>query len=119
MSSVKPEQDPLQSFALLPKDVEKRLRGLLHVHQVQAGEAIFFQGEPPDAIYLIASGRVKIVRSTPEGCENILCLRGSGEYFCPVPVLDRVWHNGCHPVCDQPPGILPALLGQPGLAVVC
>lgn len=89
MSPAKRDPDPLHSFALLPKDVEVRLRGLLHVRTFQAGEAIFLQDEPPEAIYLIASGRVKIVRITPEGYENILCMRGPGDYFCPVPLLDR------------------------------
>jgi len=89
MSSAKRDQDLLHSFALLPKEVETRLRGLLRVRTFQAGEAIFLQGEPPEAIYLVASGRVKIVRVTPEGYENILCIRGPGEYFCPVPLLDK------------------------------
>lgn len=83
------DHDPLHSFARLPQEVEKRLRSLLRVRTFQAGEAIYLQGEPPEAIYLVASGRVKIVRVTPEGYENILCLRGPGEYFCPVPLLDQ------------------------------
>jgi len=89
MPPAKRDPDPLHSFALLPKDVEARLRGLLRVRTFQAGEAIFLQDEPPEAIYLVASGRVKITRSTPEGYENILCMRGPGDYFCPVPLLDR------------------------------
>lgn len=89
MSPVRSGQDPLHSFALLPKEVETRLRSLLRERTFQAGEAIFLQGEPPEAIYLIASGRVKIVRETPEGYLSILCMRGPGEYFCPVPLLDN------------------------------
>jgi CRP/FNR family transcriptional regulator len=75
-------------FDHLPPDVQTRLRGLLHTRTFKAGEQLFAQGEPGSAIYLLVTGRVKIVRVTPEGHESILCMRGPGEYFCPVPVLD-------------------------------
>jgi CRP/FNR family transcriptional regulator len=32
--------------------------------------------------------RVKITRVTEEGNENVLCVRGSGALFCPLPFLD-------------------------------
>ncbi len=83
------KKDPLHSFAHLSPEVETRLRNMLQVQTFAAGEAIFLQGESPEAIYLIASGRVKIVRVTPEGYESILCVRGPGDYFCPVPLLDE------------------------------
>lgn len=75
-------------FDHLPPDAQTRLRGLLHTRTFKAGEQLFAQGEPGSAIYLVVSGRVKIVRVTPEGHESILCVRGPDEYFCPVPVLD-------------------------------
>lgn len=55
---------------------------------------IFLQGAEPDAIYLIANGRVKVTRVTPEGYESILCIRGPGDYLCPVPLLDDGNHLG-------------------------
>ena len=86
--------DPLHSFANLPPKVETRLRSALNVRSFDAGESIFLQGASPDAVYLVASGRVKIDRVTPEGHESILCMRGSGDYFCPVPILDGGEHFG-------------------------
>lgn len=80
--------DPLHSFSQLPAEVDTALRKALHVRTVSAGEAIFQQGDSPYAVYLVAGGRVKIVRSAPQDYESILCVRGPGEYFCPVPLLD-------------------------------
>jgi CRP-like cAMP-binding protein len=86
--------DPLHSFANLPPNIETRLRNALNVRSFKAGESIFLQGASPNAVYLVASGRVKIDRVTHEGHESILCMRGSGDYFCPVPLLDGGEHLG-------------------------
>ena len=86
--SLKQKKEPLLSFDQLPSDIERRLRGSLRAYTYSAGETIFLQEAPAEAIYLVAHGRVKVVRVTPEGYENILCVRGPGDYFCPVPLLD-------------------------------
>ncbi len=82
------DESPLHSFSNLPPEIETRLRNALNVRNFSAGESIFLQGSSANAVYLVASGRVKIERVTPEGYESILCMRGSGDYFCPVPLLD-------------------------------
>jgi CRP-like cAMP-binding protein len=86
--------DLLHSFKNLPLDAENQLRGLLHLQSFSAGEMIFLQGSEPTAVYLVANGRVKVVRVTPEGYESILCVRGQGDYLCPVPLLDNRTHLG-------------------------
>lgn len=75
-------------FDHLAPDVQARLREMLHAQTFAPGEQVFAQGAPGSAIYLVAKGRVKITRVTPEGHESVLCVRGAGDYFCPVPVLD-------------------------------
>ncbi len=92
--SMKQEKEPLRSFDQLPPDIERRLRGVLRAYTYSTGEAIFIQEETAEAIYLVASGRVKVVRVTPEGYESILCVRGPGDYFCPVPLMDGGNHLG-------------------------
>jgi CRP/FNR family transcriptional regulator len=87
-------EDPLISFSQLPPQIESELRNALNVRSFSAGESIFLQGASANAVYLVASGRSKIVRVTPEGYENILCVRGPGDYFCPVPLLDNGKHLG-------------------------
>lgn len=91
---MKKHPDYLHSFANLPPEVEYELRSLLKVRTFSSGETIFMQDEPPDALYLVASGRVKVIRVTQEGYESILCVRGPGDYFCPVPLLDKGNHLG-------------------------
>lgn len=81
--------DPLHSFANLPDEIESKLRHSLQIQSFQAGETIFLQGNSAEWIYLVAHGRAKIVRVTEEGFESILCVRGPGDYFCPVPLLDN------------------------------
>ena len=91
---MKAQKDPLHSFANLPPEIETELRSHLRVFSFSAGEPVFIQGASPKAVYLVANGRVKVVRGTPEGHESILCMRGSGDYFCPVPLLDGGKHLG-------------------------
>lgn len=88
------KKDPLHSFANLPPEIETELRHHLRVFSFAAGDSIFLQGASPQAVYLVASGNVKVVRVTPEGYESVLCMRGAGDYFCPVPLLDRGSHLG-------------------------
>ena len=85
---MKAQKDPLHSFINLPPEIETELRSHLRVFSFSAGETIFIQNTSPGAIYLVANGRVKIVRGTMEGHENTLCMRSAGDYFCPVPLLD-------------------------------
>jgi CRP/FNR family transcriptional regulator len=82
------------SLSKLPHEIEARLGKALRPRAFSAGERIFFQGDPATAIYLVARGQVKITRVTPEGNECILCVRGEGTYFCPVPLLDNGSHLG-------------------------
>jgi CRP-like cAMP-binding protein len=60
----------------------------MHVQTFEPGEQVFQQGTPATAIFVVLRGRVKVARVTPDGYESILCVRQSGEYFCPVPVMD-------------------------------
>lgn len=83
------ETDARSLFDHLAPEARVRLREMLHVQTFAPGEQVFVQGAPGSAIYLLTRGRVKITRVTPEGHESVLCVRGPGDYFCPVPVLDN------------------------------
>lgn len=86
--------DTVLLFSTLAPEIREALRPLVHVRHFEAGQAIFFQDELVDAIYIVGRGRVKVVRITPDGDEIILCIRQAGEYFCPVPLLDGRGHLG-------------------------
>ncbi len=76
-------------FGHLPAPTRTRLKDILHLRSFETGDKIYLQGAPTRAIYVIARGRVKVARVTKEGYESILCVRGPGESFCPVTVLDK------------------------------
>ena len=42
---------------------------------------VFAEGERGDRLYIIASGKVKIVRRSPDGRENLLTIMGPPDMF--------------------------------------
>lgn len=48
---------------------------------LQRGQFVFFEGEPIEMIYLLARGRVKLLRETEDGREVIVRLVGPGDAF--------------------------------------
>ncbi len=55
--------------------------------QYGRGEAVFFEGDPATGFYMVASGRVKIFKTSVSGKEQILHIFGEGEPFGEVPVF--------------------------------
>ncbi len=51
------------------------------------GETVFFEGDPGNGFYMVATGRVKIYKTSPAGKEQILHIFGPGEPFGEVPVF--------------------------------
>jgi CRP/FNR family transcriptional regulator, cyclic AMP receptor protein len=52
------------------------------------GHTIFVEGEPGDRLYIIISGKVKIVRSAPDGRENLLTILGPSDMFGELAIFD-------------------------------
>src|SRR4249919_1901671 len=61
---------------------------MLRQRRYRAGETIFHEGDPGDAMHVIASGRAKISIESPEGEEAILVTLGPGEVFGELVLLD-------------------------------
>ena len=53
------------------------------------GESIFFEGDEATGFYLVAEGKIKIFKMSPDGREQILHIFGPGEPFGEVPVFHR------------------------------
>lgn len=53
------------------------------------GEMLLLEGDPGNAVYFVASGTVKLFKTSAEGKEQILYLVGPGESFNDVSALDR------------------------------
>ena len=45
------------------------------------GQTIFTQGEPADAVFYIAKGRVKITVISPQGKEAVVAILGPDDFF--------------------------------------
>ena len=75
-------------FENLEPEIQAKLRSIMREKVFRAGEQVFAQDVPAQAFYIVVSGRVKIARLAPNGCEIILCMLGPGDLFCPVSLLD-------------------------------
>lgn len=56
--------------------------------RVERGAMITLEGEPAEAMYLVVEGRVKVVRYSAEGREQIMHLAERGDHFNTVPMFD-------------------------------
>jgi CRP/FNR family transcriptional regulator, cyclic AMP receptor protein len=66
----------------------------LRVRRFRRDETVFHQGDPGDALHVIASGAVKVVLPSPEAGESaILATLGPGEFFGELALLDGDPHS--------------------------
>jgi CRP/FNR family transcriptional regulator len=57
------------------------IQGLFHEQKVEPDQFLFLEGEPAEYVYIVAEGKVKIVKQAPGGKEIILEVFGPGEVF--------------------------------------
>ncbi|HYL81513.1 MAG TPA: SLC13 family permease, partial [Candidatus Acidoferrum sp.] len=76
----------LPLFAELPREDLARLVGGLEEVAVPAGGIVYAQGEPGDAMYIVASGALE-VRFGEEGWEERVRATGPGEWFGEMALL--------------------------------
>ena len=75
-------------FRGLPKQTIDALAELAHRRHFEKGALIFSQGDPGDALYGIASGKIRILTSDDNGHEVFLNLLGPGDTFGEIALLD-------------------------------
>ena len=66
-------------FARVPEADRQRLVELASERRYEKGDVVFREGDPPDHVIAIASGRVKVVKMLPGGREMIVEILGSGD----------------------------------------
>ncbi len=74
-------------FGGLPPDHLDEIVNIAVTKNYKRGETIFFEGDPGDGFYMVASGKVKIFKTSFSGKEQILHIFGKGEPFGEVPVF--------------------------------
>jgi CRP-like cAMP-binding protein len=75
-------------FRALTTDERQGLAACLRRRHYAKGQIIFVQGDPGTTLYLIESGRVKIVLTSPEGKERVLAILGPHDFFGELALLD-------------------------------
>lgn len=71
----------LSFFRHLPLEAISEINRLFEDCDVAAEKTIYFEGDPGEYLYLIAMGKVKLMRHTASGREVLLDILHGGEYF--------------------------------------
>jgi CRP/FNR family transcriptional regulator len=81
-------------FGHADEETLDRLAAALRIRRFRKAETIFHQGDPGDALFILASGSVKVVLPSDEGAESaIVAVLGPGEFFGELAILDGAPHS--------------------------
>lgn len=73
------------------KDLDKKsleaLSGASHTRQVPRGKILFQQDDPANAVFVVQSGSIVLLLSTPDGRELVINEMRSGDYFGELALL--------------------------------
>ncbi len=75
-------------FAQLPEPQLSLLTKVVGRKSYTRGTTIINAGDPTDALYIVISGRLKVMMSDDEGREVILAILGQGEFFGEMGLVD-------------------------------
>lgn len=73
---------------LAPEAVAEALRAAVR-RPLAAGEVLFLEGEPVEALFVVESGVLRLVQHTADGQEVIVRTLGAGEIVAAVALLDK------------------------------
>ena len=79
-------------FANLPADAIPQISGFFRDKGFATGQTIYTAGDPAVSLYVVATGRVKLARTTEAGKTVVLGVIGPGEFFGSLSALgDRLY----------------------------
>ncbi len=81
-------------FSSLNEDELAQLADLAAERRFEPGEFIFWEGDQPDRFYMVAEGRVKILKHSSLGKEFVIAYFGPGEMFGEVAVFENKSYPG-------------------------
>lgn len=84
-------------FSELSIDELASIKEFIFEKTAEWGEMIMIKGEPADVLYFVASGKIKVFKSSAEGKEQILNIVHPSESFNEVPIFD----GGTNPASVQ------------------
>ena len=75
-------------FSVLPESQIALLTSIVGRRSITRSTTVIAAGDPTDSLYIIVSGRMKVMMSDDEGREVILSILGPNEYFGEMGLLD-------------------------------
>jgi len=75
-------------FAALPPDARIALAARMRRRTLPAGAAVVYRGDPGGSLCVILSGCVKVHTATENGGEALLTIKGPGDFFGEMSLLD-------------------------------
>lgn len=75
-------------FAECGPEVLAEVSSAVREHPVHAGEMLVAEGDSCEDLFFVVEGRVKVVKISAEGREQVLLILGPGRTFNDVPVFD-------------------------------
>lgn len=75
-------------FASLPPEILAEVASHARLETHEKGDVIFLEGEPVQGLHLVASGSVRVFKSSEDGKEQVLHHMGVGQSFADVAALD-------------------------------
>jgi CRP/FNR family cyclic AMP-dependent transcriptional regulator len=75
-------------FASFPDDQLRLLTPVITRRSLPRSTTVMASGDPTDSLYIVLSGRLKVMMSDAEGKEVILSILGPGEFFGEMGLID-------------------------------
>jgi CRP-like cAMP-binding protein len=79
----------LPFFRHLPAEAILNINRLFEDRDITAGQAIYFEGDAAERLYIVTTGKVKLLRNTSLGREVLLDILQTGEYFGNITSLNK------------------------------
>jgi CRP/FNR family transcriptional regulator len=73
--------------SLTDKEIEKIMNNMI-IKQFKKNETILYEEDTNEYMYIILSGKVKVIRTTEDGKEIILAIHHSGNFFGEMSLID-------------------------------
>jgi CRP/FNR family cyclic AMP-dependent transcriptional regulator len=75
-------------FRELDDEAAAALRASMSELRLGRSEVVFREGDAGDRVYVVAKGKIKLGRTSPDGRENLLALLGPGQMFGELSLFD-------------------------------
>src|SRR3990172_3056619 len=75
-------------FKLFDSGVARQIMAIAKVEELEDGQFVFREGDPPDCMYLVLRGKVDIVRVPPGEQAQVIAQEREDDFFGEYGVLD-------------------------------